>query len=195
MIREQCWWWRDLYIWWVTLSDEDKEDHAEHRLTFFLQLGIADIAIRCRSSTWKFEACWSLYLCIFLQSCFQVNLHCPRSAPLEFSMDSSKSTLSAPQNKVEIFRQFPFEDFDIQADSTGCYYYIYLYIFFVRENCSFWIPDMFLWGSIQGLCSMCFFIFGICCFSWIFHLDLFFFSLVFLHEFSFWEELCTVFAG
>ena len=27
------------------MSDEDKEDHADHRLTLFLQLGIADIAI------------------------------------------------------------------------------------------------------------------------------------------------------
>lgn len=179
------------------MSDEDKEDHADNRLTLFLQLGIADIAIRCRRSAWNIEACWSLYLHIFLQSCFQVNLHCPRSAPLEFSMDSSKSTLSAPQNKVEIFRQFPFEDFDIQAESTGCYYYIYLYIFFVRENCSFWIPDMFLWGIHPGTGFHVLFYFWDLLFflNFPFGPILIFFLSFFYMNSAFWEELCTVFAG
>ena len=67
-----------------------------------------------------------------------------------------------------------------------CYYYIYLYIFFVRENYSFWIPDMFFWGIHPGTGFHVFFF--ICCllfpeFSIWTYFD--FFSLVFLHEFSF----------
>ena len=35
---------------------------------------------------------------------------------------------------------------------------LFSFVFFVRENCNFGIPDMFSGGPIQGLCSICFFL-------------------------------------
>lgn len=168
------------------MSDEDKEDHADNRLTLFLQLGIADIAIRCRRSAWNIEACWSLYLHIFLQSCFQVNLHCPRSAPLEFPWILPSQPFQPPRTRWRSFGSFPLKTLISRQNPLGVII-IFIYIFFLWGKIAvFGFRTCFSGGSIQGLGSMCFFIFGICCFSWIFHLDLFwFFSLVFLHELSF----------
>ena len=39
-------------------------------------------------------------------------------------------------------------------------YFILFFVFFVRENCNFWIPDMFSGGTIQGLGPIWFFCFG-----------------------------------
>ena len=46
-----------------------------------------------------------------------------------------------------------------------CYYFFFVFFcfFFLRENCNFWIPDMFSGGPIQGLGSI-FFVFLFCFF-------------------------------
>ena len=46
---------------------------------------------------------------------------------------------------------------------NGFVFILFFFNFFfaslVRENCNFWIPDMFSGGPIQGLRSICFFVF------------------------------------
>ena len=100
------------------------------------------------------------------------------------------------------------------------FFLFFCFVFFVRENCNFWIPDMFSGGPIQGLGSICFcfvffffvfFLFIFCVFFLIFPfgpiLDLFFWFVFFLFfnlflDFGFvggvstvktWNELSSMF--
>ena len=91
------------------------------------------------------------------------------------------------------------------------FFFVFFCFFFLRENCNFWIPDMFSGGPIQGLGSI-FFVFLFCFFCegklqfldsghvfWGahpgtgFHLFFFFFFCVFFFDFSIWAYFGFVF--
>ena len=68
----------------------------------------------------------------------------------------------------------------------GTGFHLFFFGFFVRENCNFWIPDMFSGGRIQGLGSICFFCFVYFYFYFLFIFVYFLFFIIFFHLGLFW---------